>query len=204
MPVQYEGAKAEHFAVRDGVGLFDVSHMGEVFLLGSEALKAADHLVTNRVAHLEDGQACYAGLLNEKGGFIDDVVVYRIHSERVMICLNASNAEKDIDWIRRQVGHRVDVVDRCEQTAQIAVQGPKAAQLLQTLTSIKLDDIPTYRFALGDVAGSPPRSPGQDTPVKIDLNSISRLKLHMVYGISWWQEAAPLAAWVPETACGWR
>jgi aminomethyltransferase len=153
MPVQYEGAKAEHFAVRDGVGLFDVSHMGEVFLLGSEALKAADHLVTNRVAHLEDGQACYAGLLNEKGGFIDDVVVYRIHSERVMICLNASNAEKDIDWIRRQVGHRVDVVDRCEQTAQIAVQGPKAAQLLQTLTSIKLDDIPTYRFALGDVAG---------------------------------------------------
>ena len=153
MPVQYQGAKAEHFAVREGVGLFDVSHMGEVFLLGPNALAAADHLVTNRIAQLDDGQACYAGLLNETGCFIDDVVVYRVHSERVMICLNASNAQKDIAWIRQQVGDQVEIDDRCAQTAQIAVQGPKAAALVQSMTPLDLDAIGTYRFALGDVAG---------------------------------------------------
>ncbi len=153
MPVQYQGAKAEHFAVREAVGLFDVSHMGEVFLLGPEALAAADHLVTNRVAQLADGQACYAGLLNEAGHFLDDVVVYRVHNERVMICLNASNAHKDIAWIRQQVGARVEIEDRCAETAQIAVQGPKAAALLQSLTPTDLSTIGTYRFAMGEVAG---------------------------------------------------
>lgn len=153
MPVQYQGAKAEHFAVRNGVGLFDVSHMGEVFLLGADALAAADHLVTNRVAQLDDGQACYAGLLNDAGCFLDDVVVYRVHSERVMICLNASNAHKDIAWIRQQVGDRVDIVDRCADTAQIAVQGPDAAALLQSLTPVDLSSVATFRFALGEVAG---------------------------------------------------
>lgn len=151
MPVQYEGAKLEHQAVRNAVGLFDVSHMGEVFLLGDRALEAADHLVSNRVAKLDDGQACYAGLLNPEAGFIDDVVVYRINERRVMICLNASNAKKDIAWIREQVGDWVEIEDACDVTAQIAVQGPKAAALVQSISDQDLSSIKTYRFVMGQV-----------------------------------------------------
>ena len=95
MPVQYTGATAEHEVVRRAVGMFDVSHMGEVWVRGRDAVAAVDHVVTNSVAALPDGKACYAGLLNPSGGFLDDLIVYRFAADEIFICLNASNAAAD-------------------------------------------------------------------------------------------------------------
>ncbi|MEW5847615.1 MAG: glycine cleavage system aminomethyltransferase GcvT [Myxococcota bacterium] len=153
MPVQYKGVIEEHEAVRNAVGLFDVSHMGEVEIRGPKALDVAQRLVTNDVAAIQDGQAVYSGLLNEKGGFVDDIVVYRFSPTRIFICVNASNRHKDFEWMRSQARGEAEVVDRSDEFAQIAVQGPKAAQLVQRLTTTKLDDIKTYHFAVGEVAG---------------------------------------------------
>ncbi len=154
MPVQYTSVIAEHQAVRTAAGLFDVSHMGEVEFRGSGALQAANGLITNDLARIQDGQAVYAGLLNEAGGFVDDVVAYRFSPERILICVNASNREKDFAWMQ---GHALGVkpVDRGDEYAQLALQGPKAAAILQRLTSLPLSAIATYHFAEGAVAGVP-------------------------------------------------
>src|SRR5687767_1643975 len=125
MPVQYSSVIAEHETVRTAVGLFDVSHMGEVEFRGPGALEAANRLISNDLARCADGQAVYAGLLNEQGGFVDDVVAYRFSPERIFICVNAANREKDFAWMRERAPG-VKPVDRGDDYAQIAVQGPRA------------------------------------------------------------------------------
>lgn len=153
MPVQYSGVMEEHEAVRTAVGLFDVSHMGEVEITGPNALAAVQKLVTNDASAIVDGQAMYTGLLNDKGGFVDDLVVYRFNKERFFICVNASNRHKDFNWMKERTGSTASVKDRSDEFAQIAVQGPKAATLVQRLTQTDLSPIKNYHFTVGAVAG---------------------------------------------------
>ena len=154
MPVQYESVIAEHQAVRTAAGLFDVSHMGEVEFRGKGALEAANGLISNDLTRCADGQAVYAGLLNDEGGFVDDVVAYRFSPERILICVNAANRDKDFQWMS---SHAKGVVpdNRSDAYAQLALQGPKAASILKRLTPVELDGIKTYRFSEGPVANVP-------------------------------------------------
>ncbi|WP_163997308.1 glycine cleavage system aminomethyltransferase GcvT [Pyxidicoccus caerfyrddinensis] len=152
MPVQYSSVIGEHEAVRTAVGLFDVSHMGEVEFSGPGALETVNALISNDLARISDGQAVYAGLLDEKGTFVDDIVVYRFSPESIFICVNSSNREKDFAWMKEHA-KGVKPVDRGDDFAQIAVQGPKAAGLVQRLTKTDTSKIGTYRFAEGEVAG---------------------------------------------------
>jgi aminomethyltransferase len=154
MPVQYTSVISEHEAVRNAAGLFDVSHMGEVEFRGAGALESANGLITNDLGRIADGQAVYAGLLNHAGGFVDDVVAYRFSPERILICVNASNRAKDFAWMREHA-RVVKPVDRGDDYAQLALQGPKAAAILQRLTAVSLAGIGTYHFAEGSVAGVP-------------------------------------------------
>jgi aminomethyltransferase len=152
MPVQYAGVIAEHEAVRTAAGLFDVSHMGEVEFRGPGALQAANALITNDLARAADGQAVYAGLLNDRGGFVDDVVAYRFSPEHIFICVNASNADKDFAWMTER-SRGVKPVNRSNDFAQLAVQGPKAFGIVQRLSPKPLEGVGTYRFTTGPVAG---------------------------------------------------
>ncbi len=152
MPVQYSGLEKEHHAVRTAAGLFDVSHMGEVEFKGKGALEEANRLITNDLNKIADGQAIYAGLLNENGGFVDDIVAYRFSPEHIFICVNASNREKDFAWMY-QNSKTVKPVDRSDDFAQIAIQGPKAFAIVQRLANKPLDGVGTYRFTTGTVAG---------------------------------------------------
>ena len=152
LPVQFAGLIAEHKNVRTAGGLFDVSHMGEVFFEGEGALAAVDRLVTNDLSKLADGQAAYAGLLNERGGFVDDVICYRFSPTKVLVCVNGANVDKDFAWMKKMA---TGVAPRNESDAwsQIAVQGPKAAAILQRLTKTDLAPIKNYWFAEGKVDG---------------------------------------------------
>jgi aminomethyltransferase len=154
MPVQYSGLLQEHELVRTSVGLFDVSHMGEIEFKGPGALEEANRLITNDLAKATDGQAVYAGLLNERGTFVDDVVAYRFSPEHIFICVNASNADKDFAWMSENA-QKVKPVNRSNDYAQIAVQGPKAVGLVQKLCGKSLEGVGTYRFTTGEVAGVP-------------------------------------------------
>lgn len=153
MPVQYSGVVQEHQAVRNAVGLFDVSHMGEVELRGAKAAEVADRIVTNHVANLEDGQACYTCMCRPDGGIVDDLVVYKISNEHVLICVNAANREKDFEYMQSIAGAECFIEDTGDAWAQIAVQGPRAAELVAKLTPLDLSAIRTYRFAFGEVTG---------------------------------------------------
>ncbi len=152
MPVQYRGIIEEHRAVRQRAGLFDVSHMGEIELRGPHALAAAQELTVNDVTRLHDGQAQYSLLCLPSGGVVDDIMVHRISSERVLLCVNAANADKDLAWI---VEHRgaADVVNRSADFAQLALQGPRATEILTPVTALPLADIPPFAFREGTVAG---------------------------------------------------
>lgn len=153
LPVQYaSGLISEHETVRTKVGLFDVSHMGEVEFKGPGALETANRLITNDLARIADGQAIYAGLLNPSGGFVDDVVAYRFSPEHIFICVNAANREKDFAWMKENA-KGVTPVDRSDDYAQIAVQGPKAFGVVQRLCQKPLSGVGTYRFTTGEVAG---------------------------------------------------
>src|SRR5438067_596208 len=153
MPVQYTGVIAEHEAVRTSAGLFDVSHMGEIEFKGKGALATANELISNDLDKISDGQAVYAGLLNEKGGFVDDIVAYRFSPEHIFICVNASNREKDFEWMKSHASG-VEPQQRSDDWAQLAVQGPKAAGIVQKLAAgSELAKIATYHFTLGKVAG---------------------------------------------------
>jgi aminomethyltransferase len=154
MPVQYESALQEHIAVRKAVGLFDVSHMGRVRIKGPDAVALVQRVSCNDAARLADGQAQYSGLLNPAGGFIDDIIVHRVAGEHFMICVNASGREKDLAWFKEHREGRVDVIDESDATAQIAVQGPKALEILQPLTKIPLQQIKYYWFQEADVGGA--------------------------------------------------
>ncbi len=154
MPVQYAGILDEHETVRTKVGLFDVSHMGEVVFRGPKALEALGRLFTNDLGKTVDGQAQYGCLCRESGGIVDDVVVYRRGAEDLLVCVNAANRAKDFEWL---AGHAqgADVRNESDDWAQLALQGPLAAQLLQRLTNVNLSVMRTYRFANGEVAGIP-------------------------------------------------
>jgi glycine cleavage system T protein (aminomethyltransferase) len=154
MPVQYAGILEEHEAVRTRVGLFDVSHMGEVIFRGPRALEALSRVFTNDLSKVADGQAQYGCLCRESGGIVDDVVVYRRAADDLLVCVNAGNRQKDFEWLAGHAGG-ADVRNESDAWAQLALQGPLAAQLLQRLTTLDLSPIRSYRFGHGDVAGVP-------------------------------------------------
>ncbi|RMG21346.1 MAG: glycine cleavage system aminomethyltransferase GcvT [Deltaproteobacteria bacterium] len=153
MPVHYEGVLAEHRAVRTHVGVFDVSHMGEIVLRGPDAAQAADYLLCNKVAALPDGKAVYAGLLEEGGGFVDDVVAYKISAEEILICVNAANREKDARHVACHLRGGVQADDEGDQWAQLAVQGPEARGLVDGLSTEDLGAVRRFRFVRATVAG---------------------------------------------------
>ncbi len=157
MPVQYSGIIEEHLAVRRGVGVFDVSHMGEIEIRGPEALKLTDFVTTNAAARLKTGQIQYSGLLYEHGGFVDDILVHKIADDEYFLVVNASNQEKDYEHIRAQNRWNAEVDFASERYAQIAVQGPKALATVQKLTPLDLASMRYYWFADGEVCGVPAR-----------------------------------------------
>lgn len=153
MPVQYAGIKAEHEAVRTVAGLFDVSHMGEVVIKGPQAEDAVQRLVTRDVSRLSVGQAGYAAVCYESGGTVDDVLVYRI-PEDFLIVVNASNREKDVAHFREHTGDLdVEIIDESDDWALLALQGPRAAEFLQPFTQTDLSAIKYYRYEVGEVEG---------------------------------------------------
>jgi len=157
MPVQYTSILEEHHAVRRAVGLFDVSHMGEIEVRGPEALNLVEHVTTNAVSRLDIGQAQYSGLLYRHGGFVDDVLVHKVDDDHYFLCVNASNQEKDHEHISIANSWKTNVEFASDRYAQMAIQGPKALATLQKLTPVKLDNIRNYHFVDGDVSGVPAR-----------------------------------------------
>lgn len=153
MPVRYSSDKDEHMAVRNAVGVFDVSHMGEFMVSGKGALHLIQKVTSNDASKLVDGQAQYSCFPNEKGGIVDDLIVYRFSYEEYMLVVNASNIEKDWNWINRFKTPDVTLKNISEDTALFAVQGPKALATLQKLTSVDLSQIKFYHFAKGTLAG---------------------------------------------------
>ncbi|MEO8515516.1 MAG: glycine cleavage system aminomethyltransferase GcvT [Flavobacterium sp.] len=153
MPVQYEGVNAEHEIVRNGVGVFDVSHMGEFFLKGENALALIQKVTSNDASKLVDGKAQYSCLPNNDGGIVDDLIVYKIADNHYMLVVNASNIEKDWNWISSHNDLGVDMQNLSDGYSLLAIQGPKAAEAMQSLTSIDLTNMPYYSFQIGEFAG---------------------------------------------------
>ena len=153
MPVQYEGVNAEHEIVRNGVGVFDVSHMGEFFLKGENALALIQKVTSNDASKLVDGKAQYSCLPNNEGGIVDDLIVYKIADNHYMLVVNASNIEKDWNWIASHNDLGVDMQNLSEGYSLLAIQGPKAAEAMQSLTSIDLTNMGYYTFQIGEFAG---------------------------------------------------
>jgi aminomethyltransferase len=154
MPVQYRaGIKSEHQAVRENAGLFDVSHMGEVIIRGNGAEAAVQKLVTNDVGKLDDGQAHYTVMCYPNGGIVDDLIVYRRSQDNYFLVVNASNKEKDLAWIRENVGDSAEVIDESDSTALIAVQGPNAVALVDSLSSSDLTSVGRFHHTSAQVAG---------------------------------------------------
>jgi aminomethyltransferase len=155
MPLQFAGIVKEHKAVREACGLFDVSHMGEVEVVGPAALALTQLLITNDASTLTDGQALYSTMCLPSGGIIDDVLVYRFDDQRFVFVINAANHDKDVAWMMEHRRADADVIDRSEETAQLALQGRVAPEILAEITDLDLDAITFYRFAEGKVAGVP-------------------------------------------------
>ncbi len=153
MPVQYEGINAEHQTVRNGVGVFDVSHMGEFILKGDKALDLIQRVTSNDASKLYDGKVQYSCLPNENGGIVDDLLVYRIDEKTYMLVVNASNIEKDWNWIQKFNTEGVEMHNISDKTSLLAIQGPKAAEALQSLTDIDLASMEYYNFKKGVFAG---------------------------------------------------
>lgn len=152
MPVQYTGIIDEHIAVRTRAGLFDVSHMGEVDVRGSGALAACQYATANDVARLADGQAQYTLLLTPAGGIVDDVIIHRRAADHFFFCVNASNRERDVAHLQEHI-RGAEVVDRSDDYALLALQGPRATAILARLTAVPLADMARFAFADGDIAG---------------------------------------------------
>ena len=153
MPVQYEGVNAEHDTVRNCVGVFDVSHMGEFLLKGPNALALIQKVCTNDAAVLFDGKAQYSCMPNGKGGIVDDLIIYRIDAETYFIVVNASNIDKDWHWISSHNDLGVEMQNLSDAYSLLAIQGPKAAEAMQSLTSIDLSNMTYYTFQYGNFAG---------------------------------------------------
>jgi aminomethyltransferase len=157
MPVQYSGIVDEHMTVRQRVGVFDVSHMGEIEVRGPEALKLVDSVATNAASKLKNGQAHYSSLLYENGGFVDDILVHRVADDSFFLCVNASNQDKDFEHIAAHNKFDCTVENAGDRYAQIAIQGPRGLETLQKLTPVELAPIKYYWFTDGTVSGAPAR-----------------------------------------------
>ena len=153
MPIEYSGIKDEHMTVRNGVGVFDVSHMGEIWVKGPNALNFIQKVTTNDASKLQIGQAQYSCFPNGKGGIVDDLLVYYYETGKYLLVVNASNTEKDYKWMISQNSEKAELENASDQIAQLAIQGPKAIETLQKLTSVDLSKIPYYHFKVGDFAG---------------------------------------------------
>jgi aminomethyltransferase len=153
MPVSYSGLNDEHATVRSAVGVFDVSHMGEFILKGENALDLIQRVTSNDAAVLQNDKIQYSCLPNDKGGIVDDLLVYRLDEKTYMLVVNASNIEKDWNWIQKFNTKNVEMHNISDKTSLLAVQGPKAILALQKLTDVNLSEIPYYTFKKGKFAG---------------------------------------------------
>ena len=153
MPVQYEGVNIEHETVRNGVGVFDVSHMGEFLITGPNATALIQKVCSNDAAKLFDGKAQYSCLPNEEGGIVDDLIIYRLNEEKYVLVVNASNIQKDWDWISKHNDVGAEMKNLSDDFSLLAIQGPNAAKAMQTLTSVDLENMKYYTFEVADFAG---------------------------------------------------
>lgn len=154
MPVQYKGVNEEHQTVRTGVGVFDVSHMGEFLIQGQQALNLIQKVCSNDASKLTDGRAQYSCMPNYDGGIVDDLIIYRIKEEEYLLVVNASNIEKDWNWIAaHNTAYNATLKNLSDEYALLAIQGPKAAEAMQSLTSVDLSTIKFYHFKVADFAG---------------------------------------------------
>ena len=153
MPVQYEGINIEHETVRNGVGVFDVSHMGEFLISGPNALALIQKVGSNDAAKLFDGKAQYSCLPNNDGGIVDDLIIYRLNEEKYVLVVNAANIQKDWDWISSHNDVGAEMKNLSDDFSLLAIQGPKAAEAMQSLTSVDLENMKYYTFEVADFAG---------------------------------------------------
>jgi aminomethyltransferase len=153
MPVQYEGVNSEHQTVRNNVGVFDVSHMGEFLIEGPNALDLIQTVSSNDASKLTVGKAQYSCLPNEEGGIVDDLIIYKVKEETYLLVVNASNIEKDWDWIVSKNTMGAEMKNISDAYSLLAIQGPKAVEAMQTLTSVDLSSIAFYNFVVTDFAG---------------------------------------------------
>lgn len=153
MPVQYSGVNHEHMVVREGIGVFDVSHMGQFFAKGPEVEQLLQFMGTNDASKVKVGQAQYTCMPNEKGGIVDDLIIYKISEEEWMLVVNAANIEKDWNWINQNNKWKVELENRSDATSLLAIQGPKAIEAMQALTSVNLSEISFYHFVMAEFAG---------------------------------------------------
>ena len=153
MPIQFEGVNAEHETVRKAVGVFDVSHMGEIWVRGPKAVELLQKLLTNDVSKLVDGKIQYTCFTNHLGGIVDDLLLYRFDAENYLLAINASNIEKDWKWMQENNDVGAIIENASDTTSQLAIQGPKAMATLQKLTNVDLTTIPYYTFKVIEFAG---------------------------------------------------
>ena len=153
MPVQYEGVNIEHETVRNSVGIFDVSHMGEFLITGPNALALIQKTCSNDASKLFDGKAQYSCMPNDKSGIVDDLIIYRFNEEKYLLVVNASNIQKDWDWLAAHNDVNAEMKDLSEGYSLLAIQGPKAAKAMQSLTSVDLENMKYYTFEVADFAG---------------------------------------------------
>lgn len=153
MPVSYEGVNNEHACVREHLGVFDVSHMGEFFVEGKQALELIQYITTNDASRLVDGQAQYTCMPNDKGGIVDDLIIYRFNAHKFLMVVNASNIEKDFNWVTKHNNFDANVINASDEYSLLAVQGPKAVEAMQSLVKIDLSEIKFYHFEVADFAG---------------------------------------------------
>lgn len=154
MPLQYTSILEEHKTVRERVGLFDVSHMGEILVEGADALAFVDHLIVNSASKLKNGQICYSPMCYKNATIVDDLLAYRFSDVKVLLVVNASNTDKDFAWVEEQSkGYRVTVTNVSNQYAQLAFQGPKAEEILKSVSGVNLSKIKFYNFTTGRING---------------------------------------------------
>lgn len=153
MPVQYKGVNHEHEVVRKGVGVFDVSHMGEFLISGPHAMELIQKISSNDATKLKIGKAQYSCMPNDKGGIVDDLIIYQIKENQYLLVVNASNIQKDWDWISAHNSMGAEMRDISDDYSLLAIQGPKAVDAMQSLTSVDLASIPFYHFEVADFAG---------------------------------------------------
>lgn len=153
MPVQYSGVNHEHMVVREAVGVFDVSHMGQFFAEGERVEELLQYITSNDVTKVAIGQAQYTTMPNDKGGIVDDLIIYKISNEKWMLVVNAANIEKDWNWINKQNKWDVKLENSSDEMSLLAIQGPKAVEAMQSLTDVDLAEIPFYHFKIGTFAG---------------------------------------------------